>query len=66
MTKTLEGNIKKVEVLIDNEFFTCIKSVDEEGRVECGLKMNASINKTVEHLVELYEKAGFHTEIFEA
>lgn len=58
MNKTLESNIKKVEILIDNKFFTCIKTIDEEGKVECGLKMNASINKTVEHLVELYKIAN--------
>ena len=58
MTKTLN----KAEVLIDNEFFTCTRSIDEEGKTEYGLKMNSSINKTVEHLVELYNKAKHYTE----
>lgn len=51
MIKTLN----KAEVLIDNEFFTCTRSIDEEGKTEYGLKMNASISATVEHLVELYK-----------
>ena len=57
MNKTLEGNIKTVEFLIEDEYFTCTRSIDEEGRIEYGLKINSSINKTVEHLVELYKKA---------
>ena len=58
MNKTLEGNIKTVEFLIDNEFFTCTRSIDEEGKTEYGLKMNSSINATVKHLVELYKIAN--------
>ena len=54
MTKTLN----KAEVLIDNGFFTCTRSIDEEGKTEYGLKMNSSINATVEHLVELYKIAN--------
>lgn len=51
MTKMLN----KAEVLIDNKYFTCTRSIDEEGKTEYGLKMNSSINATVEHLVELYK-----------
>jgi len=62
MIKTFESNIKKVETLINNEFFTCIRSIDEEGKTEYGLKMNSSISAIVEHLVELYNKAKLYTE----
>lgn len=55
MDKTLEGNIKTVEFLIEDEYFTCTKSVDEEGKTEYGFKMNNSIDKTIERLVKLYE-----------
>lgn len=62
MNKTLESNIKKVEILIDNEFFTCIKSIDEEDRVEWGISYKTSLEKTINHLVELYNRIDSSTE----
>ena len=54
------------EVLIDNEFFKCEKSVDKEGRIEWGMDCKTSVEKTIKHLVELYDKASYYTEIYEA
>ena len=52
----------KPEVLIDNEFFLCTKNQDAEGKLEYGLQMHKGITETVEHLVELYNKAKHYTE----
>lgn len=52
----------KSEVLIDNEFFKCEKSVDKEGRTEWGMDCKTSVEKTIKHLVELYNKAKSYTE----
>ena len=65
MNKTLESNIKK-EILIDNDYFKCTKFVDEEGRTEWGISYKTNIEKTIKHLVELYDKASYYTEIYEA
>lgn len=54
------------EVLIDNEFFLCTKNQDAEGKFEYSLQMHKGITETVEHLVELYDKASYYTEIYEA
>ena len=56
----------KSEVLIDNEFFKCKKSVDKEGRTEWSMDCKTSVEKTIKHLVELYDKASYYTEIYEA
>ena len=52
----------KSEVLIDNDYFKCVKSVDEEDRVEWGISYKTSLEKTIKHLVELYSKVDSSTE----
>ena len=50
------------EILINNDYFLCEKSIDEEGRVEWGISYKTSLEKTINHLVELYNKVGSSTE----
>lgn len=54
------------EVLINNDYFLCEKSIDEEGRVEWGISYKTSLEKTINHLVELYNKVDSSTEINKA
>ena len=44
-----------MEILIDDEYFTCTKQINSNGRVEYSFKMYKSIDDTVKRLVELYE-----------
>ena len=37
------------EVLINNDYFLCEKSIDEEGRVEWGISYKTSLEKTINH-----------------
>ena len=50
------------EILIDNDYFLCEKSIDEEGKIEWGISYKTSLEKTIKHLVELYNKVGSSTE----
>ena len=52
----------KSEILIDNEYFHCEKSIDEEGKIEWGISYKTNLEKTIKHLVELYNKAKHYTE----
>ena len=54
------------EVLINNDYFLCEKSIDEEGKIEWGISYKTSLEKTIKHLVELYNKVGSSTEINKA
>jgi len=60
------NKVVEKEILIDNDYFKCVKSVDEEGRTEWGISYKTNIEKTIKHLVELYDKASYYTEIYEA
>ena len=50
------------EVLINNDYFLCEKSIDEEGKTEWGISYKTDLEKTIKHLVELYNKVGSSTE----
>ena len=44
----------KSEVLLDNDYFRCTRSVDNEGRTEYGLSYYKDIKDTINRLVQLH------------
>ena len=46
------------EVLINNEFFVCEKIINEDGNIEWGISYKTTLEKTINHLVELYNRVN--------